>query len=163
MKLRLLMLEECNRSCPGCCNQYFDLDALEVCKSYEGYDEILLTGGEPMLYPGKIIKVAEEIRRVNLKAKIYLYTAYPNYHICNVIDYIDGLTCTFHEQDDVYKYSLFLAILDYCTQGKDFRLNVFKGIDLGNMELNQFKIKDNIEWDTDCPLPEGEVLMKLEG
>jgi molybdenum cofactor biosynthesis enzyme MoaA len=50
-KLRLLVTERCARSCSGCCNHDWDLAALPTCESYAGYDEVLLTGGEPMLYP----------------------------------------------------------------------------------------------------------------
>ena len=50
-KLRLLLFEECNRSCPGCCNRDWDLQPLPVCYDLPPYRIILLTGGEPMLYP----------------------------------------------------------------------------------------------------------------
>ena len=49
MKLRLLVTEECNRHCPGCCNNNWDLKSLSVCKSYRDYEQILITGGEPLL------------------------------------------------------------------------------------------------------------------
>ena len=49
-KLRLLLLDDCNRNCPGCCNRDWDLQALPLCQDYTPYRLIMLTGGEPMLY-----------------------------------------------------------------------------------------------------------------
>lgn len=44
-KLRLLLHEECNRNCKGCCNKDWDLNALEIEDDFTDYDEILITGG----------------------------------------------------------------------------------------------------------------------
>lgn len=41
-KLRLLLWEECNRTCAGCCNKDWNLSELPVCFDYSGYDLILI-------------------------------------------------------------------------------------------------------------------------
>ncbi len=41
-KLRLLLFEECTRSCPGCCNRDWDLQSLPVCRDYSPYQLIML-------------------------------------------------------------------------------------------------------------------------
>ena len=61
-KLRLVMFEECNRSCEGCCNNDWDLNQLDVVADYYGYDLVMLTGGEPMLKPQLIVDTVEKIR-----------------------------------------------------------------------------------------------------
>ena len=33
-KLRLLLFEECDRDCPGCCNRDWDLRSLPVCRDF---------------------------------------------------------------------------------------------------------------------------------
>ena len=108
-KLRLLVTENCNRNCEGCCNKDWDLSSLEVCTSYKGYDEV-------------------------------------------------------HNNKDVYP---FLAFNEYLSRhvvfhNKSLRLNIFKGIPLLLYSNVNWKIKDNIEWMKDCPLPKDEVFMRLE-
>ena len=47
---------------------------------------------------------------------------------------------------------------------QNLRLNVFKGIDLMNVDTQHtalWKIKTNIEWVKNCPLPKDEVFMRL--
>lgn len=61
-KLRLLLFKECHRGCEGCCNKDWDLKSLLKADNFLPYDEILLTGGEPMLDPLLVIDAAERIR-----------------------------------------------------------------------------------------------------
>ena len=108
-KLRLLVTRKCNRSCEGCCNKYWDLSALPVATNYVGYDEILLTGGEPMLDPLKLLGIIGKIKEENKTAKIYLYTAKVDDLESSfyVLSNIDGICVTLHEQKDVslfYKF-----------------------------------------------------------
>jgi len=161
MKLRLLLWRECNRKCEDCCNQYWDLNALKKTTNFKGYSEILLTGGEPMLKPLTVAKICTEIKR-QTDAPIYMYTAKID---CLVSiesllhGWIDGITLTLHEQKDVQHF----AVLNYNLLLKDirksFRLNVFKGIDISGIDTRLWKVKDNMVWDKECPLPKDEVLM----
>ena len=41
-------------------------------------------------------------------------------------------------------------------------LNVFKGVDLGNEPTGQWKVKRDIEWEKNCPLPTDEVFMQYK-
>lgn len=61
---------------PGCCNRDWDLQALPLCQDYTPYRLIMLTGGEPMLYPEIIREAIAAIRR-QTNVPIYLYTAMP--------------------------------------------------------------------------------------
>lgn len=164
-KLRLVLFEECHRSCKGCCNEDFDLRNLPVCESYKGFELIMLTGGEPMLRPEKVKEAVRRIRR-ETDAPIILYTALTvdKETLSQIIGQIDGITVTLHDNSDVKP---FLEFDDYHvgTRGrsKSYRLNVFSGIeiDLGNVK-GKWKVKSDIEWIKNCPLPEGEVLMRFE-
>ena len=49
----------------------------------------------------------------------------------------------------------------YCLGIGSMRLNIFKGVEVGKLELDWI-VKDNIVWIKDCPLPEGETLMKYK-
>ncbi len=99
-KLRLLLFKDCNRKCEGCCNKEWDLDAIPTCDSYEGYDEIFLTGGEPMLNPKIILETIRNIRKVNKDVKIFLYTAWlENIQVSlYLLSQIDGITVTLHNE-----------------------------------------------------------------
>ena len=167
--LRLLLFSECNRNCNGCCNKDWDLDGLPVANSFYGYDEILLTGGEPMLHPDFVIETIERIRKQS-EAKIYVYTAKIDEiaSIYDVIYWSNGITVTLHDTNDVKHFiKLNNFLLEMWIGGfiskheKNLRLNVFEGIDISNEDLSLWIVKSNIVWLKNCPLPENEVFMRL--
>ncbi len=162
-KLRLLLFEECDRHCVGCCNDDWDLSKLPIVKSYKGYDEILLTGGEPMLLR-LLVKYTIAKIRTETDAPIYLYTARtaPVTGFLHMLYHVDGICVTLHEQYDVPQ---FLVLNDLLVQTlideKSLRLNIFKGIHIGKNDISKWKVKRNIEWIKNCPLPKDEVFMRL--
>lgn len=172
-KLRLLLFSDCTKSCPGCCNKDWDLISLPICKSYDVFNEIILTGGEPMMNPSLIKKTVQEIRKQNSKAKIYMYTANVSvYDIYELFILLDGITVTLHDKSDVNPFINFvnnISTSPYKELKKSLRLNVFQGVDLfenldsgENFDLKRWEIKDNIKWIKHCPLPQDEVFMRLE-
>jgi len=165
-KLRLLITKKCNRHCEGCCNKDWDLEKLPICKSFKGYDEIILTGGEPMLFPNLIIDMIEKIRIENSLAKIYMYTAFIfTVRSLEILNLLDGITVTLHTQSDVKKFKWFSQHLFYSTKNlyKSLRLNIFDGIKMPkNLNLRYWQVKKNIKWIKNCPLPKDEIFMRLE-
>lgn len=163
-KLRLLLLKDCNKNCEGCCNKDWDLNSLPECHSYYGFKEIMLTGGEPMLKPRLVIDTALSIRQENPQAKIYLYTA----DVTNiawttfVLSLIDGICVTLHDQEDVEPFYAFAYNIKFLGKLRSLRLNVFNGITIDMSKLSDWNVKANIEWIENCPLPYGEVFMKLK-
>ena len=163
MKLRLLLFEECDRSCAGCCNRQFDLDALPVVPNWNGWGEIILTGGEPMLRPDYVKGVIDAIR-VHTDTPIYMYTAKTSnpLAVLEVLEMIDGLTVTLHEQGDVGNFCWLLACIKRAgVKDKSLRLNVFSGVDVKGINLSDWKVKENIEWIPNCPIPQDERFMRL--
>jgi len=158
-KLRLLLFAECNRNCPGCCNNDWDLDALETEKDFSGYSQIMLTGGEPMIKPDVAIETIAEIRKRNLQARIYLYTAWITEDIKRVAPLLSGITITLHNQDDVIRFKYQKKFLEGLPQFSR-RLNIFKGVTTGVLNLSRWIVKDNMEWIPNCPLPTDEVFRK---
>ena len=170
-KLRLLVTKECNRHCPLCCNKHYDLDALPKVGTFAGYDEILLTGGEPMLDYQLVNKTVSTIRIENKKAKIYMYTAktdLPFQLLLMLLLKLNGITITLHGQEDV-PYFVDFVIMLHMVYGvsvpRSLRVSVFKHVDITkHRELIKccgWKIKDNLTWQKECPLPNGEVFMRL--
>lgn len=162
-KLRLLLFETCNRSCEGCCNKDWDLTSLPICTDYSPYREILLTGGEPLLQPELVVQAIREIRE-QTDAPIILYTAdltQPLW-LFLISGLIDGLTVTLHTAEDVPLFTDFdKRFLPSDKLKQRLRLNVFK--EAGTVTAKpHWKVKPNMEWIKDCPLPEGEVFMRYK-
>ena len=159
-KLRLLLFEECNRNCPGCCNKDWDLKSIPVCTDFTPYRLIMLTGGEPMLHPEIILSAVSAIRE-QTTAPIYLYTAMVNSVLDDVLSYIDGAVITLHSPADVAPFEHFDKTA-HNLFGKSLRLNIFEEAgDVSSSPL--WKRKEHMEWIPNCPLPNGEVLMRYGG
>lgn len=160
--LRLIYTPKCNRSCEGCCNKDFDLPNLPR-PDHFNYDEIFITGGEPLLYVDQLIGFIKAIRLVS-NAKIYVYTAMVDNleGLKKIFKITDGLTVTLHEPADQNPFYWFNKYLEKnpSLPRKSLRLNVFKGVNLKN-DYPYWKIKKDIEWIKNCPLPKNEVLMKV--
>ena len=164
--LRLIFTPECNRSCPGCCNKDFDLPNLPR-PTHFNYDEIFITGGEPLLYLAQVIGFIKAIRLVST-AKIYIYTAYQSARgasmFLDLLLYVDGITLTLHEQRDWELFQQFESATRNNPElflEKSLRLNIFDEVIFEPEKISShWRVKSNIVWIENCPLPENEVLMK---
>lgn len=159
MNLRLLLWEECDRACAGCCNRDWDLARLPVAESFAGFDMVMLTGGEPLLHPELVLAAAARIR-AETPAPIVVYTAMAR-RIPLVLNHLDGATLTLHGRDDVKwlrDLDATLAVTGLHA-GKSLRLNVFAGVDPGGVGP-WWQVKAGIRWIRDCPLPHDEVFMR---
>lgn len=162
-KLRLLLFEDCNRACDGCCNKQWDLNELEAETSFDQYNLIILTGGEVMLDKELLIQAISDIKR-QTDAPIYVYTANvdDSEHIKILLRVVNGITLTLHEQEDIASFEVLNRVLSDKEKNKSLRLNVFKGISLNGIDTSGWNIKQDIEWIEDCPLPENEVFKRYE-
>lgn len=166
--LRLITTYDCPRNCEGCCNKqrqfsggavpFFDDD-------YKKYDQIILTGGEPMLYITSLILLINFIR-LSTKAKIILYTAKLDdpRQLIIMLHGVDGMTVTLHEKKDVNDFRKMnnLLIRSKSRERKSLRLNVFSEVNIKHLNTSLWDVKDGIEWIDDCPLPNGEEIYKLQ-
>jgi len=162
-KLRLLLFEECNRKCPGCCNNDWDLKSLPVCTDFAPYRLVMLTGGEPMLHPDIVREAILKIRAQS-DTKIYLYTAMTK-GLDEILPLIDGLTLTLHNHMDKMElrwFELTSKNLGDLAQRGSLRLNIFKEAGVMYDVSSIWKVKSDMVWIPDCPLPDGEVLMRYK-
>jgi len=118
----------------------------------------MLTGGEPMLHPEIVIRAAQEIHKYT-GAPTYLYTADPR-KLLYVLPYINGVVLTLHDETDKYPfYKLQHTLNPDFAKTKSMRLNIFK--EVGRVAyMDYWKVKENIVWIKNCPLPEDEVFMR---
>ena len=169
-KLRLLVTKYCERDCAGCCNKDIDLDALPVAQSYKGYKEISISGGEPLSDMYSLENVIKKIKRVNKSAKIYVYTSrseeFDQFRYLMQLK-ISGITLTVHNKSDklnFYKLNTKLADDFRPFREASLRLIVLKGVNIDPDIFGNgiWHLKNNVEWQEKCPLPEGEELMRVD-
>jgi hypothetical protein len=172
MKIRLILTETCNRSCERCCNKQFDIGSLPTYQGPEAKDvnKLILTGGEPMLVPNKVREYTNWAKFVNPNILVYMYTAKVDdiRQSIDVLEHLDGITVTLHEQSDVEPFMKFADEVSQqgLFENRSLRLNVFNEVNIDLFTFNllsmagQWIIQNNIEWIDDVPLPKGETLMK---
>ena len=162
-QLRLFMFAACERDCPLCCNKTWDFSTVPMCKHYQ-YDRIMLTGGEPMLRPKMITEAIKEIRKES-KAEIFMYTSKVDCpaDVMRVLNLLDGLTLTIHDQDEVKDYLDLRRAMGNHYASKRLYLKLFKGVVLPPGSTDGWVVKSNIEWLEDCKLPDGEELQFYDG
>jgi len=161
--LRLLLFSECNRACVGCCNSQWDLQSLPVNDSFREYDQIILTGGEPMLHPDIVVNTCIEIRR-ETNVPIFMYTAKIDrpLEIIALFNWLDGITVTLHEHYDIIDFMKLQNYLErFYTDNKSLRLNVFDNVSIKGIDTYGWEVKSGIQWIPNCPLPENEVFKRL--
>jgi len=163
-KLRLLLSAECNRDCPMCCNKYYNLDKLPVETDYAQYDEIYITGGEPMIHMNLLIETIINIR-ISSSAKIFVYTAKVDNlgDAMTILTITDGMTLTLHTKDDVEDFREFNDEMLKSELNRSLRLNVFRGVaPLGYFDGDEmWRVQEDMVWVKDCPVPDGEVFRRL--
>ena len=173
-KLRLLVTKKCQRNCVGCCNKDWDLDALPIADHFN-YDEILITGGEPLSDDNidRTLKVIDgiDLLHYNKDRKKYIYTA-DSFGVHSAFFIADGFTLTIHNKNDLREFrwlvdaiaeeDLIKQFIKLKGYSPSLRLNVFKGITIPEYwNLEDWTVKDNLEWIKECPLPTDEVFMRL--
>lgn len=160
-KLRLLVTSFCPRNCEGCCNKDYDLAKLPVVRDLNAYNEVILTGGEPLLFVDEVVSLVKELHWRRGGAKVYVYTALLNKpeRIARVLDVVDGVTITAHDPEDAMLLPEVYAAVGE-RPDKSIRLNVFRGVD-APPPPSGWIVKSDITWIKNCPLPADEVFMRL--
>lgn len=175
-KLRLLVTTMCHNSCPKCCNKQYDMSKVPVLDRFD-YDEVCITGGEPMLNPPRVRRTATMFKlaanAMGKDVKVYLYTARMDpANLFNMVvtrSVLDGVVVTPHSADDIKEFKYLnrrlneedlMKLPNLCS----LRLNLFSDVkeQLRGENLSYWKVKD-MEWLDECPVPEGEDFRKIAG
>lgn len=137
------------------------------------YDEIMITGGEPLLFVKEVADIAQSIRFLESlqgiqSSKIYVYTASCGSNYINILPYVDGIVLTPHNKIDVEHFiwsnEWLINHRDMdCIKDKSLRLNLFPDIKAllpKDIDLSLWQVKD-MEWIENCPIPEGEDFRRI--
>lgn len=165
---RVIVTTNCNRNCPGCCNSKINEipDIVDI-SMLANYEEIVITGGEPMLNPDSLLKFIKALRKQNKEQKIYLYTA----HLAmeehrKILGKLDGITVTLHAEatdDDIRSLKYMSELLYVYMEDLDMRLfidkRVYEKYDLSNIRLQAWDVVRKLEWKENCCLAENEDLL----
>ena len=165
-KARVLITEDCNRGCSGCCNTYSDImshaqyidNLMDLPQELGG---IMITGGEPMLNPERTQRIVEELRGRYPSSKLYLYSALYHDNLENILPILDGFHYTIHEgakEKDLVLLDSLQGLLQRHQEDwsdKSFRLYVDDRVDLPVRIVPNVWTKANVsKWMTEQELLE---------
>lgn len=169
---RVIVTFRCNRKCPGCCNLNLpEYRKVHTDEELMEYQEIVITGGEPMLIPGKTLEFINRMWDKGYRGKMYLYTSlWNNKGISKeILKELDGFTFTLHaECSDTDIMALKNLSNSGILQNKDFssRLVIDKRVydryDLSNINFSGWSVIRKLEWKEKCDPAANEDLLVYE-
>lgn len=178
MKARVIVTLECNRNCENCCNtsdSFLDHKVLTDIHDLLKYEEIIITGGEPMLITNELICFVDRLRFfLRYSGKIYIYTALYNRRLLSgywyLLQKIDGIHFTIHHEatdQEVQELKQLSHVLADLNNGdKSFRLSIdsrlFDRYDFSNIDFSGWSVVRRMKWQVNCMLPEDEELLIYE-
>lgn len=168
---RVIVAYKCNRKCENCCNEHIQ-DVPEI--QFEDllkYEEIVITGGEPMLIAPRVVEMVHRLRDKGFRGKIWLYTAtFDKKHWAHnmLIRDVDGITYTFHADYTNRDISMLKDLTEFLNSGGfpgSYRLmvdsRVMRDISLQDIKgIRKWTEVKSLIWRADeCPVPEHEDLL----
>jgi organic radical activating enzyme len=173
---RVIITFDCDKNCSYCVNNYksvidqaVEKDNLDFVKDY---GEIIITGGEPMLYPQETLDLIKEIKKINPDIKIYLYTAKWHPLLQTILHHVDGLTYSLHKNasmSDAFGFNTFQRHVEYMhsdNENKSFRVFIHKDIKesftLIPKVWDRIKIEGTQE-EGECEYLEDDLIILKEG
>jgi hypothetical protein len=175
-KARVIVTTRCNRNCENCCNKeevFNNHKVITDVRDLLSYDEIMITGGEPMLIPGEVIHLLIELREhFKYQKPIYLYTAYYNHstlfgYYRQIFRYLDGLQYTVHNEATDREIIELRQMSDlvrlFGNGNSSLRLSIdsrlYDRYDFSNIDFSGWSVVRKMKWMLNCPLPKGEELI----
>jgi hypothetical protein len=127
------------------------------------YKELNITGGEPMLFPQELLAFLHKFYAAAdsaFKHTVYLYTAECRdlEMFMRVLNHVDGITLTLHNQGDVAPFEHLNNMLN--KRGpyhKSLRLSVFGDITLPDKPYPLWNIQMGRVYLDECALPEDDL------
>lgn len=136
------------------------------------YEEIMITGGEPLIHTNKVAELIRTILAYTDIPKVYVYTSIAAWdRVRTILAYADGIVLTPHSQSDIDKFVELNNMMQEVKEtksdfikGKSLRLNLFADMKLllpEHIDLSLWNVKE-MEWLKDCPVPQGEDFRRIK-
>lgn len=180
MKARVIVTYNCPRHCENCCNVHIGNVPEVKFEDLLKYEELVITGGEPMLLAPRVVEMIHRLRENGYEGKIWLYTScvkISRWADRAVLNEVDGITYTLHHmpsQDDLrYARKLSKYILDnqdnrnnkrsdrLLIDSRCYTVEVLQFIGSDDYNpLDHWTSVKPLKWkDDECLLPENEELV----
>ena len=181
---RLIITWDCNRNCSYCCNTYTRVmkqqRAVQDLSELLPYDVICITGGEPMLYPRRVVNIAKALRLQNQNVKLFVYTAEPfagavgltrPFGLQEVLSVVDGMHLSLHGEATQYDVSAIREVQSFVLdhdlyKEKSFRLYIHPDVQHAiTLEPRVWRRVELKPWlkEAEMELPAGEELLVYLG
>jgi hypothetical protein len=163
---RIILTEQCYRSCVGCCNSYPGIiraaAPIQTPRDVKAYKEVVLTGGEPMtVCPTDTIVWARALKSNGKHVYVYLSDFRFWADIDALLPWVDGITWTLHAKStlrDVDHFTAIQAIASVHPQ-LSFRLGIHPDYPYPvSLRPSVWSRVQLLNWTANCPAPEHEDL-----
>ena len=98
---RVIVTYDCPRHCENCCNEHIGNVPEVKFENLLKYEELVITGGEPMLLAPRVVEMIHRLRANGYTGKIWLYTSCiktARWADREVLKEVDGITYTLHHR-----------------------------------------------------------------
>jgi organic radical activating enzyme len=162
---QIICTYKCEKQCRGCVNTlHTEMHVPPIGLADLGrFDEIILTGGEPLLYPGKLIDLTDHLSG----ARLVLYTSAPSYpQLFAVSRFFTGVTITLHDNEDAARFNRYFKKYfgepDVWTTIPQFFVRIYDAVTV-KVELYRTAQYKMCRWvaPEECKLPVNEELFRL--
>lgn len=161
-KLRLLLWRDCVRACKHCPNRLLEDPPQLDWDTIGNYDEIMVTGGEPLMYPWALKRILRDINnRRKDTSYLFLYTAMPAPidAFIEAAGQVSGVTLTVYNSKRMRDALVAMAYMRDAGMQLTNRLITFKDVRLPNwVEGWEHVVKEYVK---DCKLPDDEDFRRL--
>lgn len=142
---RVIVTLACNRKCPGCCNETIGkVASIGDISVLSDYEEVVITGGEPMLNPDSLLRFIKALKKQNKRQRVYLYTACLSMDdYGKILNQLDGITVTLHAEatdDDIRN----LKYMSHNLYGEDLDMRCSSTVEYMKNMIYQYRLKT---WD----------------
>jgi organic radical activating enzyme len=132
------------------------------------YKSVMISGGEPLLYPKKLKALIHQLRKNNPEQIISLYTTLASDALIDMLWMFDRIHYTLHAPHTAQDQERFIKFQDAITNPHySYRLYIDPAIKDVAIPIipnrwNRVEVKPWID-EGDCPVPDGEDLVELRG
>lgn len=172
---RVIVTYDCPRDCQNCCNEHIgDVPQVRFGDLLK-YEEIVITGGEPMLLAPRVVEMIHRLRVNGFTGNIWLYSScvkVSRWADKAVLKEVDGVTYTVHFKPSVNNLRDARKLSDFIHDNMDNRRNnrsdrlfidsrcYWEVLKIIGCDLRHWSVVKALQWREDeCPLPEHEELV----